>query len=224
MSAGSWWPTTTTRRKMLDGTFDWDSDAYKCALHQSTSNLSIASTTFAGVTNEVAQANGYLAGGIAVTFNLTAAGRGVDVKFISNPTWAAVGGSITSRYGTVYEVAGDVAFFAMMERTLTAVANAVWGTPTGDNVTITSATAALPVIATGAMFEVEGHTNAANNGLYVATGSPTASSLPATKQSGASPAAATALAVNVFAGANLVAADGSAFVVNASTTPMFTLL
>ena len=224
MTAGPWWPTNTTRVKMLNGTFDWDSDAYKCALFQSTSNLTVASTAYSGVTNEVANANGYLTGGLAVAFNLTPNGRAIDVKFQLNPTWAANGGSIVSRYGAVYEVGADVAFFSMMERTATAIGDAAWGTPTGDDVTITSAGAALPAITAGTMFEISGHANPANNGLYVATGSPTTSSRPATKQSGAAPAAAAASAVTGYVGANLTAGDQSAFVVNSSSTPMFTLL
>jgi hypothetical protein len=209
---------------MLNGQFDWDTDNYKCALFTSASNLGVASTTYAGVTNEVANANGYLTGGLAVAFVLTGT-RSVDAKFSTNPTWAAAGGSIVGRYAAVYEVGGDVAFFSMLDRTATAVANAVWGTPSGDNVTITSATSALPLVAAGAMFEISGHSTLANNGLYVATGSPTTASLPATKLSGLSPAAAAAAAVTAYLGLNLTAADASAFVVSSSgaPSPMFTL-
>lgn len=224
MTAGPWWPTNTTRLKMLNGTFDWDSDAYKCALFLAASNLGVASTVYSGVTSELANSFGYLTGGQVVAFTLTPSGRSIDAKFTTNPTWAANGGSLVSRYAGVYEVAGDMAFFSMMDRTPAAVADAVWGTPTGDDVTITSASAALPAITAGTMFEVSGHTNPVNNGLYVATGSPTTSSRPATKQSGASPAAAAAAAITAYVGLNLTAADGSAFVVNANTTPMFTLL
>jgi hypothetical protein len=223
MTAGPWWPTNGARTKMLNGTFDWDSDAFKCALFQSTSNLDVTATTYASVTNETPQANGYLTGGLAVAFSLVGV-RSVDVKFVNNPTWAAFGGSIISRYGAVYEAAGDVAFFSMMDRIATAIGDAVWGTPSGDNVTITSAGGLFPVLAAGTMFEISGHANEANNGLYVATGTPTAGSRPATKQSGRSPAAAAASAVTTYRGTDLVAADQSAFVVNSSSTPMFTLL
>lgn len=80
----------------------------------------------------------------------------------------------------------------------TSVSDAVWGTPSGSDVTITSSGAELPTIAAGAFFEVRDHSNAVNNGLYVATGTPTTSSLPATKVSGANPAAAASEAVTTL--------------------------
>lgn len=80
----------------------------------------------------------------------------------------------------------------------TAVPNAVWGAPVGQNVTITSATSALPVLTAGQLFEVRNHSTAANNGLYLATGTPTAGSLPATKIDGAAPASAIAEAVDIL--------------------------
>lgn len=80
----------------------------------------------------------------------------------------------------------------------TSVSDAAWGTPSGADVTITSAGSGLPTIAAGAFFEVRSHSNAVNNGLYVATGSPTTASLPATKVSGANPAAAAGEAVTTL--------------------------
>ena len=71
MAAGAWTFTTTARTKLLNGQFDLDTDSFKCALFLSTSNLTTASTTFAGVTNEVGTTNtGYTAGGAAVAFTL----------------------------------------------------------------------------------------------------------------------------------------------------------
>jgi hypothetical protein len=63
MTAGVWTPTATTRAKILNGTFDFTNDSFKVALFTSSSNLSTSSTTKAGVTNEVANANGYTTGG-----------------------------------------------------------------------------------------------------------------------------------------------------------------
>jgi hypothetical protein len=78
-----------------------------------------------------------------------------------------------------------------------AVADAVFGTPTGRNVTITSAGGNLTVLATGALFIVRDNANAANNGLYRATGTPSATSLPCTKLEGPAPAAQAADATNI---------------------------
>lgn len=78
----------------------------------------------------------------------------------------------------------------------TSVPNAVWGTPTGAVVTITSGTSALPSIAAGMFFVVRDHSQAVNNGLYKETGgSPTTASITATKVSGADPVAAASEAI-----------------------------
>lgn len=78
-----------------------------------------------------------------------------------------------------------------------AVSDAVWGTPSGNNVTITSAGGNLIDYAAGDLFRIRNHSNAANNGDYIATGTPTTSSLPATKLTGSAPAAAASEAVDL---------------------------
>ena len=55
----------------------------------------------------------------------------------------------------------------------------------GANTTITGT--GLPVVAAGDFFEIRSHPIAGNNGLYIATGSPTTSSVPCTKVNGADP-------------------------------------
>lgn len=80
----------------------------------------------------------------------------------------------------------------------TAVTDAVWGTPTGVTVTITSAGAGLPATAAGDFFEVREHSQAVNNGLYQASGTPTTSSITADKISGSAPIAASSEAVTTL--------------------------
>ena len=116
MAAGTWTFTNGGRTKLLDGTFDIDTDSYKMALFLSTSNIGAASTTYAGVTNEVANANGYTTGGIAVTFTL-AGTTTVTVDIASDPVWTAAGGSITARFAVLYEVAGNVLCYALLDST-----------------------------------------------------------------------------------------------------------
>lgn len=75
----------------------------------------------------------------------------------------------------------------------TTVTDAVWGTPTGDEVAITSAGAGLPTITAADFIEVRDHSNPANNGLYVETGgTPTTSSITVTKLTGTLPPVAAA--------------------------------
>src|SRR5216110_311322 len=100
MAAGTWTFTNGGRTKLLDGTFDIDTDSWKMALFLSTSNIGAASTTYAGLTNEVANANGYTTGGIAVVLTLSGTTT-VTVTYSSNPVWTASGGSITARYAVI---------------------------------------------------------------------------------------------------------------------------
>lgn len=117
MPAGAWTFTNTTRTKLLNGQFDLDSDSVKCALVTSASNISATSTTWAGVTSEVAAGNGYTAGGVTVSPLALAGTTSVTVKFGSNPTWTASGGSITARFAVVYEVSGDVICYCLLDST-----------------------------------------------------------------------------------------------------------
>jgi len=135
MAAPSAWTfTNTARTKMLDGQFAIAADTYKMALFLSTSNLAAASTTYAALTNEHANANGYTTGGIAV--DLTLAGTTtVTADIATDPVWTASGGSIVARFAVIYEVAGDVLCFSTLDsapadvtcttgNTLTVAANA----------------------------------------------------------------------------------------------------
>lgn len=116
MAAGTWTFTNGARSKLLDGTFDLDTDSFKMALFQSTSNIGAASTTYAGVTNEVANANGYTTGGIAITLTLSGTTI-VTVDIQTDPVWTASGGSITARFAVVYEVGGNVLCYALLDST-----------------------------------------------------------------------------------------------------------
>lgn len=117
MAAGSWTFTNGGRTRLLNGTFDIDTDSYKCALFLSTSNIGAASTTFAGVTNEHAAANGYTAGGIAVSPLTLVGTTSVVVDWTTNPVWTASGGSIVARFAVLYEVAGDVLCYCLLDNT-----------------------------------------------------------------------------------------------------------
>lgn len=116
MAAGAWTFPDGARTRLLNGTFDIDTDSFKCALFLSTSNLGTATTTYAGVTNEHAAANGYATGGIAVTLTL-AGTTTVTVDIQTDPVWTAAGGSITARFAAIYEVAGDVLCYCLLDST-----------------------------------------------------------------------------------------------------------
>ena len=88
---------------------------------------------------------------------------------------------------------------------LTAVSDAVWTGSAGASTTLTSA-ANLPTLAANDFFEVRGSPIPGNNGLYIATGSPTDSSLPCDKVDGTDPTDDLAEAVNLY-GDNGTAAE-----------------
>lgn len=116
MAAGAWTFTNSARDKILKSQFDMDSDTWKVALFLSTSNLSASSTTYAGVTNEHSNANGYTTGGITVTFAFSGT-TSETVSFSSNPVWTASGGSITARFAAIYESGGDVLCYCLLDST-----------------------------------------------------------------------------------------------------------
>lgn len=134
MTAGTWTLTAAGRTNLLNGTFDIDSDTFKCALFLSTSNISSSSTTYAGLTNEVANANGYTTGGILVTLAL-AGTTSVTVKFSSNPVWTASGGSIAGRFAVIYEVSGNVLAYVLLDSTPADVTATAGNTLTVDGIT-----------------------------------------------------------------------------------------
>jgi len=94
-------------------------ETWKVALFLSTSNLSVSSTTFAGVTNGHAAGYGYVAGGVAVTLSVTATEiRLADVpEFVAESGEFTARGAITARWAALYEVAGDVAAFCLLDAT-----------------------------------------------------------------------------------------------------------
>ena len=116
MAAGSWTFTNGGRTSLLDGTFDINSDTWKMALFLSTSNISASSTTYAGLTNEHANNNGYTTGGNSITLTL-AGTTTVTVDIATDPVWTASGGSIVARFAVIYEVGGNVLCYCLLDNT-----------------------------------------------------------------------------------------------------------
>jgi len=115
MAAGAWTFTNAGRTSLLNGDFDLDSDTFKIALFQSTSNIGSGSTTYAGLTNEVANANGYTTGGASTTVSLS--GTTTVTVDATDVTWTASGGSITARFAVLYEVGGKVLCYCLLDST-----------------------------------------------------------------------------------------------------------
>lgn len=130
MAAGTWLFTNTGRTSLLNGDFDLDTDTFKIALFLSTSNIGAASTTYAGLTNEHANANGYTTGGQSTTVSLS--GTTTVTVDASDVVWTASGGSITARFAVLYEVSGKVLAYCLLDSTPADVT-----ATTGNTLTIT---------------------------------------------------------------------------------------
>lgn len=115
MAAPSAWTLTNTgRTDLINGTWIFGTDTFKVALFLSTSNLSASSTTYAALTNEHANANGYTTGGVSVTMSKSGTTT-VTVTWSTDPAWTASGGSIVARFAVLYEVSGNVVAYSTLD-------------------------------------------------------------------------------------------------------------
>ena len=114
MAAGSWTFTNTGRTSLLNGTFDLDTDTFRIALFQSTSDLGAASVAYADVTNEVATAHGYTQNAKSVTLALSGTTT-VTVDETTNPVWTASGGSIVARFAAISDVSGNILCYCLLD-------------------------------------------------------------------------------------------------------------
>lgn len=106
MAAGKFKVYDLAKKRLMDGTFDLDSNSFKAALFTSASNANTlsGSNILADLTNEVANANGYTTGGVALT-GVTwtqVAGTTTFSYTGSSLTWTASGGSIVGRFLVIY--------------------------------------------------------------------------------------------------------------------------
>lgn len=106
MPAGKFKIYEIVKKYIGDGTHDLDDTTnWKIALFLSTSNantLAVGTGVYGDLTNEHANANGYLTGGVAIT-GVTWTNVGGTITFtIANPVWTASGGSIVARFAVIY--------------------------------------------------------------------------------------------------------------------------
>lgn len=106
MAAGKWKVYDLAKKRLADGTFDLDAaSSWKMALLTSTSNantLSVGTGVYGDLTNEVASANGYTTGGVALTNPTWTNSSGTITFDIDDAFWDASGGSITARFAVIY--------------------------------------------------------------------------------------------------------------------------
>jgi hypothetical protein len=117
MAAGAWTFTDAGATSLLNGDFDLDTNTFFMALFLSTSNIGAASTTYAGLTNEHANANGYTTGGVSMGALTLAGTTTVTVDDPADIVWTASGGSIVARFAVIYESGGNVLCYCLLDST-----------------------------------------------------------------------------------------------------------
>ncbi len=105
-AAGKWKVYDFAKKYLADGTHDLDDTTnWKLALYLSASNadtLSVGTGILADLTNEHANANGYLTGGVALTGVTWVRAAGTITFDCNDAVFTAAGGSIVARFGVVY--------------------------------------------------------------------------------------------------------------------------
>lgn len=93
------------KQKLFEGKFDLSTHTIRCALATSTYTPSPSShDEFADVTNELTEANGYIAGGIALSNIIVSTASGITKFDADDIYWSAVSGSIgPARYAILYD-------------------------------------------------------------------------------------------------------------------------
>ena len=179
-----------------DAVEDWLSDANPGALTDVLQNLSSATGVL--VATNVATTSDTP---IAQTWRRYTTAGGVLVVF--DTSWSDDGEGVIQKITG----AGDIVLVADTGVTIngassigdsTEVTDAVWENSSGANTEITSAGANLPDLDVGDYFQVPSHSGEADNeGWYIATGTPSTSSLPATKLIGENPIDASSVTVDI---------------------------
>src|SRR5512141_1068741 len=115
MAAGAWTLTNGAAKLLLDGTINPDGDTFKMSLHTNAGNVSVTSTTFAGLTGEVSN-TGYTAGGASCPLTTTTVTTN-DAKVAQDSAcvWTAGTTSLTAKWAVIYEVGGNVLCFCTLD-------------------------------------------------------------------------------------------------------------
>lgn len=134
MAAAAWAFYNKFKEYMAEGTLDLNTDIFLLSLHKSTSNASTATlSTYAAVTNEVTQANGYLTGGKTLSATTWSVGASAsEMRFDATAAiWTASGGSVASiMYAVIRESAGKLVAWSKLSASIFAVTD-------GNTLTIT---------------------------------------------------------------------------------------
>ena len=103
MAADNWKRYNQFPEYMGDGTIDMDNDTFNLALFLSTSDCAtLTETVYAGLTNEHANANGYVTKGQALDSVTWVESSGTITFDSADEVFTASGGSIVCRFGVIF--------------------------------------------------------------------------------------------------------------------------
>lgn len=103
-AAGKWKLYDTAKLYLSDGTFDLNTNTFKIALFESTSNCNtLTNSTLSQLTNQVAGASGYTTGGNTLASVTWTQSGGTATFDAADTVWTASSGSITARFAVIYQ-------------------------------------------------------------------------------------------------------------------------
>lgn len=109
------------REYVADGTIDLDTHTFKVMLVASGYTPSASSHSVkADITNELATANGYTAGGATLASVTWTRSGGTVTWDAADTAWTASGGSITARYAVIYDdtaASDELVAYVLMDAT-----------------------------------------------------------------------------------------------------------
>jgi hypothetical protein len=110
MAAGAWTFYNIAKKKLMDGTFDLDTNSFRMSLYTSASNAAVATlSTRTSVNNEVTEAFGYSSSGKPLASVTWAVGASAtEWRWnCAAIVWTASGGSIANvKYAVIWQSSG----------------------------------------------------------------------------------------------------------------------
>lgn len=107
MAAGTFTLYNSVSEFLGDGTIDLDLNAFSITLHTSAFTPDAADSVYLDLNAELPTANGYTAGGAALTAVTWNRVGGVTTFDSADQVWTAAGGPITARYAVVRDTTAN---------------------------------------------------------------------------------------------------------------------
>ena len=104
MASSNWRLYNSAKEYIGDGTIDLDSDTFNIILCNSSSNAAtLSTTTYGGLTGELATASGYTQTGLALTTTWTNSSGTLTFDATSDVSWLANGGDLGAYYAVILD-------------------------------------------------------------------------------------------------------------------------